>query len=308
MCAGSNKVKIAILIPCYNEALTIGSVVEECRKHIPEAAIYVYDNNSIDGTSGVALAAGAIVRRERRQGKGNVVRSMFRQIDADCYLMLDGDGTYDLTQAAEMCRLVLEEEIDMVIGDRLSESYQHTHYRPFHSFGNALMCRIINLIFRSDVRDIMTGLRAMSRRFVKNCPVMSDGFQVETEMTIFALDRKLSIAQIPVVYRDRPEGSYSKLNTYTDGARVLGMVVRLFRDYKPLTFFGLLALLLLICATGLFVPVFLEYLSTGLVPRFPTLIVSGFMVLASFVLFVCGMVLHVIVSRHRQLAELLLKQ
>lgn len=303
-----NHDKIAILIPCYNEALTIGSVVEECRKHIPEAAIYVYDNNSIDGTSGVALAAGAIVRHESRQGKGNVVRTMFRQIDAECYLMLDGDGTYDLSKASEMCRIVLEEDVDMVIGDRMSASYSQTNYRPFHNFGNVLMCRIINTIFHSQVRDIMTGLRAMSPRFVKNCPVMSDGFQIETEMTIFALDRKLSIAQVPIAYRDRPEGSYSKLNTFTDGVSVLTMVVRLFRDYKPLAFFGLLALLMFIVALTLFVPVFAEYLQTGLVPRFPTLIVSGFMVLASFVLFVCGLVLHVIVARHKELVEVFLKQ
>lgn len=283
--------RIAVLIPCYNESQTIEKVVRDISAALPEAVVYVYDNNSTDGTGELARAAGAVVRRERRQGKGSVIRRMFREIDARCYLMLDGDDTYPAQAAPEMVRLVLEEEADMVVGDRLSSTYFQENKRPFHGFGNTLVRASINRLFGSDIRDIMTGYRAFSYQFAKTFPVLSSGFEIETEMTIHAVDKKMWVENVVVDYRDRAEGSLSKLNTYSDGAKVLFTIGRLFRSYRPLGFFGVLALILAAVSGLLFLPVLVTYLQTGLVPRFPTLIVSGFGALAAVVSLFCGLLL-----------------
>lgn len=297
--------KIAVLIPCYNESKTIAKVVKDYKEALPEADIYVYDNNSVDETDKIAREAGAIVRYERRQGKGNVIRSMFHQIDADCYLMIDGDDTYPAENARQMCDEVLSGEADMVIGDRLSSTYFEENKRPFHNIGNVTVRYLINKLFHSNVRDIMTGYRAFSRDFVKMFPVLSKGFEIETEMTIHALDKNMLLKEIPVTYRDRPAGSVSKLNTYSDGMKVIFTIFRLFRDYKPLLFFSCISVVLLAVAAILFVPVFYEYLQTGLVPRYPTLIVSGFIVLLAMLLWSCGLILEVLVKKHRQMFEIL---
>lgn len=298
--------KIAVLIPCYNESKTIKKVVEDYKKALPEADIYVYDNNSSDHTDEIAREAGAIVRYEYRQGKGNVIRSMFKDIDADCYLMIDGDDTYPAENAREMCDLVLDKKVDMVIGDRLSSTYFTENKRPFHNFGNRLVRGLINFLFESNVRDIMTGYRAFSYEFVKTFPVLSKGFEIETEMTIHALDKNFLLEEVKVGYRDRPAGSVSKLNTYRDGFRVLKTIGRLFKEYKPTIFFSLLSLLFLIISIGFGIPVFAEYFKTGLVPRYPTLIFPGFMLMIALVLFACGVILEVVVKKHRQLFELML--
>ncbi len=297
--------KIAVLIPCYNESKTIEKVVRDYKEILPEADIFVYDNNSSDGTDELARKAGAIVRYEHRQGKGNVIRSMFHQIDADCYLMIDGDDTYPAENARQMCELVLNDGVDMVIGDRLSSTYFQENKRPFHNVGNMMVRALINKLFHSNVRDIMTGYRAFSRDFVKTFPVLSKGFEIETEMTIHALDKNMMLKEVPVTYRDRPAGSESKLNTYSDGLKVILTIFKLFRDYKPLLFFSVTAMLLMGVAVVLFVPVFIEYLETGLVPRFPTLIVSAFIVLLAMLMWVCGLILEVVVKKHRQMFELL---
>ena len=285
--------KIAVLIPCYNEALTIEKVVEDYKKALPEADIFVYDNNSTDHTDEIAKRVGAIVRYEYRQGKGNVIRSMFRDIEADCYLMIDGDDTYPAENAREMCELVLQGKADMVIGDRLSSTYFEENKRPFHNFGNDIVRRAINVLWdpKKRILDVMTGYRAFSPMFVKSFPILSKGFEIETEMTIHALDKNLLIQSMPVQYRDRPAGSESKLNTYTDGMKVLLTIFNLYRDYQPLKFFGMIALLLAVISLFLFVPVLTEFLKTGLVPRFPTLIVSAVMMLAAFLSLVCGLIL-----------------
>ena len=298
--------KVAVLIPCYNEEKTVQKVVEDYRRVLPQADIYVYDNNSTDRTAELAAQAGAIVKREYRQGKGNVIRSMFRQIDADCYLMIDGDDTYPAEPASEMVRMILDGEADMVNGDRLSSTYFTENKRPFHNTGNRLVRGLINHLFHADVRDIMTGYRAFSRGFVKTFPVLSRGFEIETEMTIHAVDKNFLIREVPVDYRDRPEGSVSKLNTYSDGAKVLCTIFRLYKDYKPFAFFGMGALLFLILAAVLFLPVGIEFLRTGLVPRFPTLIVSVTLALCALLSFVAGVILDVVVKKHRQLFELML--
>lgn len=298
--------KIAVLIPCYNESKTIKKVVEDYKKALPEADIYVYDNNSSDHTDEIARKAGAIVKYEYRQGKGNVIRSMFKDIDADCYLMIDGDDTYPAENAKEMCDLILEKKADMVIGDRLSSTYFTENKRPFHNFGNILVRGLINFLFESDVRDIMTGYRAFSYEFVKTFPVLSKGFEIETEMTIHALDKNFLLKEVKVGYRDRPAGSVSKLNTYRDGFRVLKTIGRLFKEYKPTIFFSLLSLLFLIISFAFGIPVFAEYFKTGLVPRYPTLIFSGFMLMIAIILFACGLILEVVVKKHRQLFELML--
>lgn len=298
--------KIAVLIPCYNESKTIKKVVEDYKKALPEADIYVYDNNSSDHTDEIARKAGAIVKYEYRQGKGNVIRSMFKDIDADCYLMIDGDDTYPAENAKEMCNLILEKKADMVIGDRLSSTYFTENKRPFHNFGNRLVRGLINFLFESDVRDIMTGYRAFSYEFVKTFPVLSKGFEIETEMTIHALDKNFLLKEVKVGYRDRPAGSVSKLNTYRDGFRVLKTIGRLFKEYKPTIFFSLLSLLFLIISFAFGIPVFAEYFKTGLVPRYPTLIFSGFMLMIAIILFACGLILEVVVKKHRQLFELML--
>lgn len=295
---------IAVLIPCYNEAKTIAKVVRDYRAALPEADIYVYDNNSTDHTDDVAREAGAIVRYEYRQGKGNVIRSMFREIDADCYLMIDGDDTYPAENAREMVNLVLERKVDMVVGDRLSATYYTENKRPFHNMGNWLVKGLVNTIFKGSVSDIMTGYRAFSYQFVKSFPVLSKGFEIETEMTIHALDKNLSVQSVQVEYRDRPADSPSKLNTYSDGMKVLRTIGRLYKEYRPMSFFGLLAALMALVSVILFIPIFAEYLHTGLVPRFPTLIVCGVMGTMALLLWVCGLILDTVAKKHRQLFEI----
>lgn len=284
--------KIAVLIPCYNEEKTIEKVVEDAKRVLPEAVVYVYDNNSKDKTVEVARKAGAVVRHEYKQGKGNVVRRMFREIDAECYLMIDGDDTYPLDCAREMVDKVLLHHADMVVGDRLSSTYFTENKRPFHNFGNSLVRGTINWLFHSDIKDIMTGYRAFSYEFVKTFPVFSEGFQIETEMTIHAVNYKLQVENVVVDYRDRPEGSVSKLNTYSDGCKVLMKIVQLFKTYKPFGFFGLISLCLTVVALALFVPVLFEFFETGLVLRFPTLIVSGFLEIAAVQAFFAGLILN----------------
>lgn len=304
----SKDKKIAVLIPCYNESKTIAKVVKDYKAVLPNADIYVYDNNSTDGTDKIAKKAGAIVKYEYRQGKGNVIRTMFKDIDADCYLMIDGDDTYPKENAKEMCDLVLEGKADMVIGDRLSSTYFTENKRPFHNFGNKLVRGLINTLFHSNIRDIMTGYRAFSYEFVKTFPVLSKGFEIETEMTIHAVDKNFKLVEIPVNYRDRPAGSVSKLNTYKDGFKVLKTIATLFKEYKPGMFFGLIAALFLLVSLILGVPVFLEYFETGLVPRFPSLIVAGISLVIALLLWISGVILSVIVKKHRQLYELYLNQ
>ena len=289
--------KVAVLIPCYNESPTIEKVVRDYRAVLPEADIYVYDNNSTDGTDEIAKNAGAIVCYEYRQGKGNVIRSMFRDIDADCYLMVDGDDTYPAENAPAMVELVLKKGVDMVIGDRLSSTYFTENKRPFHNTGNRLVRVLINRLFKSNVRDIMTGYRAFSRLF-----------EIETEMTIHALDKNFLMEEIPVTYRDRPAGSTSKLNTVEDGVKVLRMIARLYREYKPIGFFSILSVVCIVVAALFFFPILGEYWETGLVMRFPTLIVAGLLALVGVLLWVCGIILEVVVKKHRQLYELVLNQ
>lgn len=296
--------KIAVLIPCYNESKTIAKVVKDYRAALPEADIYVYDNNSKDGTDVIAREAGAIVRYEYRQGKGNVIRTMFRDIDADCYLMIDGDDTYPAEHAREMVRLVLERHVDMVVGDRLSATYFTENKRPFHNLGNRTVKKLVNTIFKGNISDIMTGYRAFSYQFVKSFPVISKGFEIETEMTIHALDKNLSLQSVPVDYRDRPADSPSKLNTYSDGMKVLRTIARLYKEYRPLSFFGIFALILALVGILLFIPVLAEFIRTGLVPRFPTLIVSGVVCTLALLLWVCGLILDTVAKKHRQLFEI----
>lgn len=296
--------KVAVLIPCYNEGKTIERVIKDYKKELPDADIYVYDNNSTDDTAKIAKAAGAIVEREHRQGKGNVVRSMFRNIEADCYLMIDGDGTYPADSAKKMCKMVLDDGADMVIGDRLSSTYFKENKRRFHGFGNRLVRFLINLIFRSNIKDIMTGERAFSRSFVKTFPVLSKGFEIETEMTIHALDKNFYIEEIPVSYKDREEGSESKLNTVGDGIKVIMTIARLFEEHKPMLFFGILSIVLTILALILAIPVLIEYFGTGLVPKIPSLIVAGFLEIIAVMLVICGIILQVVVRKHRELFEL----
>ena len=298
--------KIAVLIPCYNEETTIGKVIDDFKVVLPEATIYVYDNNSTDHTLAVAAAHGAVVRRETKQGKGHVVRRMFREVEAECYVMTDGDDTYPADFAQKLCEPIWRGEADMVVGDRLSATYFEENERPFHNFGNRLVRKLINSMFHSHVKDIMTGYRAFSRFFVKNMPVTSSGFEIETEMTIHALDKNFSLAEIPVDFRNRPQGSVSKLNTLTDGFKVICTVIRLFRDYRPYAFFSSLSLLLSVAALTALYPVLCECFATGLVPRFPTLIVCGFVLLLAILLFIGGVILEVINRKHRQLYELLL--
>lgn len=292
--------KVAILIPCYNEEKTIKKVITDAQAALPEAVVYVYDNNSTDETVKLAEAAGAVVRHEYKQGKGNVVRRMFREIEAECYLMIDGDDTYPLDCAAEMVDHVLTYHADMVVGDRLSSTYFTENKRPFHNFGNSLVRGTINSLFHSDIKDIMTGYRAFSYEFVKTFPVFSAGFQIETEMTIHAVNYRMQVDNVIVDYRDRPSGSVSKLNTYSDGFKVLWKIVQLFKTYKPRAFFGLLALLMAAVSAVMMVPVLLEYFSTGLVPRFPTLIVSGFIALAAIQSFFSGMILEEMTWKDRR--------
>ncbi len=292
--------KIAVLIPCYNEAQTIEKVVADWKKELPEAVIYVYDNNSSDDTAKIAEKAGAVVRYEHMQGKGNVIRRMFRDIDAEAYIMVDGDDTYPAEYGRKMVDEVLKKNMDMVVGDRLSSTYFEENKRPFHNFGNSLVRSSINHLFHTDIRDIMTGYRAFSYLFVKSFPVLSQGFEIETEMTIHAVHNNMAVSNVVIDYRDRPEGSESKLNTYSDGAKVLRTIFRLYKNYKPMGFFTMLAGFLLLISAILFLPIFVNYLQTGLVPNFPTLIVSGFVALTAILSFFAGMILSTIVEKERQ--------
>ncbi|WP_290139650.1 glycosyltransferase family 2 protein [uncultured Dubosiella sp.] len=294
--------KIAVLLPCYNEALTIEKVIKDYRAAFPTAEIYVYDNNSTDGTGEIARHCGAIVKREYAQGKGNVIRAMFKYIEADCYIMADGDDTNP--PVPEMADMVLRGEAEMVIGDRLSSTYFTENKRPFHNTGNRVVRWLINTLFSVNVTDIMTGSRAFSYTFVKTFPVLSKGFEIETEMTIHAAANNLRMVEISTDYRDRPEGSTSKLNTYSDGMKVLATIARLFKEYKPMAFFGAIGLLLTILSVCMLVPVFHEYFMTGLVPRFPTLIFGSFLLVVALLLFMSGIILEVIVKKNRQLFEL----
>lgn len=300
--------KIAVLIPCYNEEKTIFKVVNDYKKVLPEADIYVYDNNSTDRTVEFAKQAGAIICHEYRQGKGNVIRRMFREIDAQCYIMTDGDDTYPAENAREMADLVLQKKVDMVVGDRLSSTYFSENKRPFHNFGNSLVRKSINVLFHNDIKDIMTGYRAFSYEFVKTFPVLSKGFEIETEMSIHAVDKNMYVENVVVDYRDRPEGSESKLNTYSDGFKVLNTIGRLYRTYNPMGFFGMIAAVLAIISVVFFIPVFAEYMKTGLVPNFPTLIVCGFVMIAAIQSFFAGMQLQTILQKNRQDFEMELQR
>lgn len=299
--------RIAVLIPCWNEALTIEKVVSDFKRVLPEAVIYVYDNNSTDRTADLAARAGAVVRHEYRQGKGNVIRSMFRDVDADCYVMVDGDDTYPAENARDMVNLVLEGKADMVIGDRLSSTYFEENKRPFHNSGNMLVRRFINIFWGEsshEIKDVMTGYRAFSPMFVKTFPILSKGFEIETEMTIHALDKNLLLANVPVSYRDRPAGSVSKLHTFRDGAKVLKTIFMLYKDYRPLRFFTFAAVLLALISLALFLPVFHEYVMTGLVPKLPTLVTSGFFMMAAVVFLGIGLMLDTDVKNSRKNFEI----
>lgn len=300
--------QIAVLIPCYNESKTIQKVVTDFRRTLPEATIYVYDNNSTDETDKFALEAGAVVRYEYQQGKGNVVRRMFQEIEADCYIMVDGDDTYPAKHARDMADRVLNCQADMVVGDRLSSTYFTENKRRFHNSGNLLVRKSINWLFHNNIRDIMTGYRAFSYRFVKTFAVLSRGFEIETEMSIHAIDKNLMVDNIVIDYQDRPEGSESKLNTVSDGMKVLRMIARLFRCYKPMRFYGFVAGILLLLSCLLFVPVLCTYVQSGLVPRFPTLIVCGFVALAAIQCFFTGMQLQNTVQKDKQDFEMLLQR
>lgn len=296
--------KIAVLIPCYNESLTIKKVIEDWKSALPEAKIYVYDNNSTDNTAEIAMNAGATVKYEYQQGKGNVIRRMFREIDAESYIMIDGDDTYPAEHGREMVELVLNKNVDMVVGDRLSSTYFEENKRPFHNFGNEIVRKSINRMFKNDIKDIMTGFRAFSYNFVKTFPVLSKGFEIETEMSIHAVDKNMYVENVIVDYRDRPNGSESKLNTFSDGIKVLKTIGRLYRDYRPLGFYSFLAAILAIISTIFIIPVLITYGKTGLVPEFPTLIVCGFVYLAALLSFFSGMILASIQLRNRQEFEM----
>ena len=292
--------KIAVLIPCYNESRTIKKVVEDFKRVLPEAVIYVYDNNSTDGTDEIARQAGAVVRYEYKQGKGNVIRRMFRDIDAECYIMTDGDDTYPAEAAPEMIDMVFEKNADMVVGDRLSSTYFTENKRAFHNFGNSLVRKSINMLFDTDIKDMMTGYRAFSYLFVKSFPVLSKGFEIETEMSIHAADKNMQVENVVIEYRDRPEGSVSKLNTFSDGFRVLKTIGRMYQTYKPMNFFGVLSAVLALLSIGFMIPIIVLYSKPGLVPHFPTLIVCGFVMLAAIQSFFSGLILKTMGQKNRQ--------
>ena len=297
--------KIAVLIPCYNESKTIEKVVTDFKRVLPEAVVYVYDNNSTDHTDEIARRAGAVVRYEYQQGKGNVIRRMFREIDAQCYIMADGDDTYPAEFAPSMVDKVLRKKVDMVVGDRLSSTYFTENKRPFHNFGNSLVRKCINIMFKTQINDIMTGYRAFSYQFVKSFPVLSKGFEIETEMSIHAVDKNMYIENEVIDYRDRPDGSESKLNTYSDGFKVLKTIGTLFKEYRPALFFNIFAILFLIVGVILAVPVFIEYFKTGLVLKFPSLIFACFLITLSLLLWIAGIILQIIVKKDKQMYELM---
>lgn len=301
--------KIAVLVPCYNEEQTIGKVIRDFQKELPESDIYVYDNNSTDATARVAAEHGAIVRREPRQGKGNVVRSMFRDIDADIYVMVDGDDTYPAEFVHALMKPIVQDGVDMVIGDRHSNgSYFVENKRPLHNFGNQLVKNLINRLFHANLQDIMTGYRVFTRDFVKHTPISSEGFEVETEMTLHALDKRFFILEIPIDYRDRPEGSLSKLNTFSDGFRVLKTVFAIFKDYKPLTFFSWVALLFFVLGLLVGLPVIFEFLATHTIAKIPSAILAvGLMLLATISL-TSGLILDTLVKQHKDMFQILLQR
>lgn len=292
--------RIAVLIPCYNESKTIEKVVNDFKRVLPEAVIYVYDNNSKDDTDEIARRAGAVVRYEHQRGKGNVIRRMFSEIDAECYLMVDGDDTYPAESAPEMAEKILKDRVDMIVGDRLSSTYFSENKRPFHNFGNSIVRWSINLLFKNDIKDIMTGYRAFSYRFVKTFPVLSKGFEIETEMSIHSVDKNMLVENVVIDYRDRPAGSESKLNTYSDGMKVIFTILRMFKTYRPAGFFGSIAALLAIISIAFFIPVLIAYSQTGLVLQFPTLIVCGFVMIAALLSFFAGQILETIHQKYRQ--------
>lgn len=292
--------KIAVLIPCYNESMTIAKVVSDFREVLPEATIYVYDNNSTDGTDEIAREAGAVVRYEHKQGKGNVIRTMFREIDAEVYLMIDGDDTYPAAAARKMVEPVLNKGIHMVVGDRLSSTYFAENKRPFHNFGNSFVRFAINKVFNANIRDVMTGYRAFSYEFVKTLPVISKNFEIETEMTIHALDKNLNIENVIIDYRDRMEGSVSKLNTIKDGIKVIGTIVKMIKNYRPLGFFSLISAVMMLVSAGFFTPVLIKYFETGMVGRMPTLVTCGFLIIAALICLFSGIVLSTLVAQNRQ--------
>lgn len=300
--------KIAVLVPCYNEAQTIKKVVEDFKRVLPQAVIYVYNNNSTDDTAKIAAEAGAIVRNEYKQGKGNVIRRMFREIDAECYIMTDGDDTYPAEFAPQMADMVLNKNCDMVVGDRLSSTYFQENKRPFHNFGNEIVRKSINFLFKSKIKDIMTGFRAFSYQFVKTFPVLSTGFEIETEMTIHAVDKNMAVGNVVIDYRDRQEGSESKLNTFSDGFKVIKTIVRLFKAYKPIWFYGLVALVLAVISIGFFIPILVIYGETGLVPKFPTLIMCCFVMTVAILSFFSGSILQSLRQKEKQDFELHLNQ
>lgn len=300
ICSEDIMDKIAVLIPCYNESKTVAKVVSDFKRELPEAVVYVYDNNSTDGTDEIARAAGAVVRYERQQGKGNVIRRMFMEVDAQCYIMADGDDTYPAEFAREMANKVLDRNVDMVVGDRLSSTYFEENKRPFHNFGNSIVRWGINTLFKNDIKDIMTGYRAFSYRFAKTFPVLSKGFEIETEMSIHAIDKNMFVENVIIDYRDRPEGSESKLSTYSDGFKVIRTIIRLYRTYRPMAFFGLIAAVLILIAALFFIPIFWEFTQTGLVDKFPTLIVCGFVVMAGIQSLFSGLILQTIYAKNRQ--------
>ncbi len=300
--------KIAVLIPCYNESETIAMVVKNFKETLPEADIYVYDNNSTDNTAKLAKEAGAIVRFERKQGKGNVIRTMFRDIQASCYILVDGDNTYPAEVAKEMSRLVQEENIDMVVGDRLSTTYSKENKRRFHNFGNVLVKKSINKLFKGNIADVMSGYRAFSYLFVKSFPVLSSGFEIETEMTVHSLEKRLNVVNLPIDYKDRPENSISKLNTFSDGIKILWTILILFKNYRPLKFFSFFAVILFILSTVFFIPVLFDFWETGKVAKFPTLIVCGITLIVAIQFFFSGLILSVIRQKNLQDFELKLME
>lgn len=296
--------KLAVLIPCYNEEKTIEKVVKDCLqaiKTVPDSSVYVYDNNSTDNTIQLAEKAGAIVRSELAQGKGNVIRKMFREVDAECYIMIDGDDTYPASEIIGMSNFVMNEDYDMVIGDRLSSSYFEENKRPFHGIGNKIVRKSINLFFKNDIKDIMTGFRAFSYDFVKSYPVLSKGFEIETEMSIFSIVNNLSMKNHVIEYKDRPEGSESKLNTFTDGFKVLKLIFTLFRNYKPLKFFGIIGLFLMLLSVCVFIPnVWVPFERTGKVDGMPTLVVCGFCAVTAIISVYSGLILDAIQKKERR--------
>lgn len=293
--------KIAVLIPCYNEETTIKKVVEDFKRELPEAEIYVYDNNSKDKTSELAETAGAIVKHEYNQGKGNVVRRMFREIKADIYVMVDGDDTYPAEEVHKLIEPIKNGIADMVIGDRLSNgTYQKENKRAFHEFGNNIVKKTINRLFKCKLKDIMTGYRAFNDIFVKNMPVLSQGFEIETEMTLYALDKRFIIKEVPIEYRDRPKNSTSKVNTINDGIKVIRKIISMYKDYKPRSFFFIIASIFIIFGLIFGVPVIVEFFKTRYITKLPSAVLATGLVILGIIIAQCGTILDTVVKQHRE--------